>query len=555
MSRMINLVVVAGGKQTRFRDLSIFPKVLLPSATSCSILSELVDKTRNSEVPLKRWIVINKQYSEQVKTYIRVNSLQAEIEVIESTNTNGSFNTLREVKGLLPSENVLFIWSDLSLDDFSGVLKRCNDCSDDGILFTRAGQYRYNATGHQQDGTSKRRLASIQCLSTPIGNVPGLYFLKNLALLDSVDFKSDEVKDLVDAIDAIDGRSFEICDLCELSTELIEYRDLDVYKRCIRGSFKANHLQTRFFNSLVVNPSEKTMTKRAVDPDYAHLIKKEISWYTKYESLAGASEKMAAPRVHDFTEDSFTMDYLVGYEPLHIVLDLFESNLDITKIYKLYHNVLAAVDDVTGASSLDVSFETFKRDLRKEVVTKVIDRCEKIKAFLLNYKREDLEAVLEEAFARLVVFAVDSPDYDIERGTLKYWFCHGDLNGSNILVNRDTLDVKFVDPRGYFGETKLYGWRPYEHAKLLYCLYGYDDFNTKPQIYGEDWPKLRSSLEYSRFRDERFARDGKSYKSYQMLVGVIYVALAGYISQDIMKANIAYDYGMRILKWVLGRED
>ena len=54
--------------------------------------------------------------------------------------------------------------------------------------------------------------------------------------------------------------------------------------------------------------------------------------------------------------------------------------------------------------------------------------------------------------------------------------------------------------------------------------------------------------------NEGFAR-GNSYRSYQMLVGVIYVALAGYISQDIMKANIAYDYGMRILKWILGRED
>ncbi len=552
---MINLVIVAGGKQTRFRDLSVFPKVLLPSVTSCSILSELVNKTQDSEAPLKRWIVINEQYSEQVKTYIRVNGLQDELEVIESTNTNGSFNTLREVKDLLPPENVLFIWSDLSLDDFSSVLKRCNDCSDDGILFTRAGQYRYNATGYQQDGARKRLLASIQCLSTPVGNVPGLYFLKNLALLDFVDFKSDEVKDLVDTIDAADNGSFEICDLSDINTELIEYRDLDVYRKCVKESFKANSLQTRFFNSLVVDSSRKTITKRAIDPDYVHLIKKEIDWYTKYESLAGASGKIASPHVHSFTEDSFTMDYLVGYEPLHTVLDHLESTSDIAKIHNLYHNVLAAVDDLTGASSSVVSFETFKRDLRKEVVTKVIDRCEKIKAFLLNYKREDLEDILEEAFAGLTTFAANSADCDIKQGTFKYWFCHGDLNGSNILVNPDTLDVKFVDPRGYFGETKLYGWKPYEHAKLLYCLYGYDDFNTKPQIYGEDWPKLRPSLEYSGFRDESFARDGESYKSYQMLVGVIYVALAGYISQDVMKANIAYDYGMRILKWALGRED
>ena len=96
----------------------------------------------------------------------------------------------------------------------------------------------------------------------------------------------------------------------------------------------------------------------------------------------------------------------------------------------------------------------------------------------------------------------------------------------------------------------MYGWKPYELAKILYCLYGYDDFNIKPQIYLEDWPKPRMSLEFSGFNDIVFDSEA-NYKYYQLLVGVIYVALAGYISQDIMKSNIAYDYGMRLLEWTL----
>lgn len=551
---MINLVIVAGGKQTRFKDLSIFPKVLLPSATSCSILKELIDKTKNLDVSLKRWIVINKQYSEQLKTYIRVNGLQDDIEIIESTSTNGSFNTLNEVKSFLPTSNILFIWSDLSLDSFSKILKSCEECTGNGILFTKNGQYRYGASGYALDDPRKRLLGNIYCSPSSEGNIPGLYFLKDLSIFDKTDFKEDEIKDLVDAIALNHDDKFEICDLKDIETELIEYRDLGVYKKYIKDNFKEDKLQTRFFNSLSVDPTGKTMTKKAIDPGYVHLVKKEIDWYTKYEALLGKDAELATPRVYSFTEDSFTMDYLATYKPLHEVLDSLEKSSSIKKIQKLYQNIFKAVEKVSSVSNIIVPVDVFKRDLKKEIVTKVIDRCENIKSFLVNYKKEELETILEETFEDLVTFASNNGDFDVEMQTVEYWFCHGDLNGSNILVDEDTLDVKFVDPRGYFGETKLYGWKPYEYAKLLYCLYGYDDFNVKPQIYGEDWPKLRQSIEYSGFRDEGFAR-GANYRSYQLLVGVIYVALAGYISQDIMKANIAYDYGMRILKWTLGKED
>ena len=34
-------------------------------------------------------------------------------------------------------------------------------------------------------------------------------------------------------------------------------------------------------------------------------------------------------------------------------------------------------------------------------------------------------------------------------------------------------EIIFIDPRGYFGNTKLYGLKQYDFAKLLFGLSGY----------------------------------------------------------------------------------
>ena len=46
----------------------------------------------------------------------------------------------------------------------------------------------------------------------------------------------------------------------------------------------------------------------------------------------------------------------------------------------------------------------------------------------------------------------------------------------------DTFDMRavLIDPRGYFGKTKLYGDADYDWAKLYYSINGnYDLFNRK----------------------------------------------------------------------------
>ena len=67
-----------------------------------------------------------------------------------------------------------------------------------------------------------------------------------------------------------------------------------------------------------------------------------------------------------------------------------------------------------------------------------------------------------------------------------------------------------------------------------------------PQIYGIDKPIRLKWFDQINYLNK---------KKYKVLVGVIWIALAGYISQDIMKANIAYEYGMQMLQDALDEDE
>ena len=56
-------------------------------------------------------------------------------------------------------------------------------------------------------------------------------------------------------------------------------------------------------------------------------------------------------------------------------------------------------------------------------------------------------------------------------------FIHGDCTFSNLMVREDGTPV-LLDPRGYFGYTRLFGDELYDWAKLYYSVVGnYDPFN------------------------------------------------------------------------------
>jgi fructosamine-3-kinase len=56
---------------------------------------------------------------------------------------------------------------------------------------------------------------------------------------------------------------------------------------------------------------------------------------------------------------------------------------------------------------------------------------------------------------------------------------HGDCQFNNILYNNDKNEIYFIDPRGYYGDSKIYGIPEYDYAKVLFALSGYDEFDNR----------------------------------------------------------------------------
>jgi len=59
-----------------------------------------------------------------------------------------------------------------------------------------------------------------------------------------------------------------------------------------------------------------------------------------------------------------------------------------------------------------------------------------------------------------------------------FTFIHGDLQFSNTLLDNNG-NIKIIDPRGYFGDTLLFGDPAYDIAKLLYAIDNYHKINEK----------------------------------------------------------------------------
>jgi len=59
----------------------------------------------------------------------------------------------------------------------------------------------------------------------------------------------------------------------------------------------------------------------------------------------------------------------------------------------------------------------------------------------------------------------------------KYNLIHGDTHLGNILLC-DNNDLYFIDPRGYFGESRLFGLCEYDYAKLMFGISGYSVFDN-----------------------------------------------------------------------------
>ena len=545
-NKIKNVVIVAGGLNTRMENLSVFPKILFPMITYGSILSYDIEKIE--EIGAKPYLVINNKYYEMVKQYCERNKLTDRITIIQSFNSDGSANTLKSVSAFLPDTDTLLVWSDLIVNDFNMLkyfLTKCerkspiDDHKANNIIITSFGQYRFNVEEEYVKKTFKG--IKIEELEKPkssdtfvvAGNVPGIYWYNIRP-----DFlKIGEDKHNYDYIEFLRDYYPDDIDIEILGGNITEFRDKESYIRYIVNAPKGSDIEkkTRFFNSLTLSRDGETLFKSCKNEEYKHLIKKEIAWYTKAKEIGfGGIPKIENCHVDDDPkkEDWIEMELLKDYKTLHS----WSETMNLDELKTMVNDVIAKFKELHSLEIKPVEFLDVQEDYEEEFINKVLRRCDSISHMLINYDREDLENTLVKACNYLYH---DKCKIGVMPNTT-YSFIHGDPNGSNVMYNKETREVKLIDPRGYFGKTKMFGPKEYDFAKILYFISGYDDFNKYPKIWKVDEPK--EILESWNIPNDLM------YAPCWVMLGIIWISLAQYIGQDIMKANIAYDYGLRILK-------
>ena len=187
----------------------------------------------------------------------------------------------------------------------------------------------------------------------------------NLDLLDYIIFDTNNHKEKLEKQDV---------------ERLMEYRDLDTYIDILKNH-KRELTQTRFFNKLEIDKENKVVRKYAIHPDYYKIIDQEMKWYEFVENhiYKDKNIKRFTPRIYktDFEKHSFEMEYLDDYIPLHEYLST-HSLEDIKDVYKNIFNALNEFAKVNNSTYQP----DYEEDIDKELYTKVIDRCEKIKNYL-----------------------------------------------------------------------------------------------------------------------------------------------------------------------------
>jgi hypothetical protein len=113
------------------------------------------------------------------------------------------------------------------------------------------------------------------------------------------------------------------------------------------------------------------------------------------------------------------------------------------------------------------------------------------------------------------------------------------------------VQAVFIDPRGYFGTTALFGDAAYDWAKLLYSVQtNYDQFNARRfrlVIGAKDVSLAVDSSGYEDFTPMVLERAGRPPEYLQIVLGIIWLSLTTYAWDDYDQVCGAFYRGVEVL--------
>jgi GTP:adenosylcobinamide-phosphate guanylyltransferase/thiamine kinase-like enzyme len=489
------IIVQAGGKGTRLEHLTVNkPKALVP-VDNLPVLFYLFRK-----FPDKRFIIIADYKREVMREYL---AAFADVcyHVVDAEG-KGTCGGIAQAAELLPERTpFLLIWSDLILPGSFEIPEATDNYI--GLSQTFNCRWRYENNVFNEEVSHEYGVA-------------GLFLFKDKSYINDVPYSGEFVRYLKDKnvrftpIGLAGTREFGI---------LEEYNKLGVIK-------------TRPFNKLSIE--DNLVIKTPSDKQGANLALLERNWY-KYAIANGVR---AIPSIHNI--EPLTMERIDGKNIYECTDFTYQEKREL---------LIKIVNGLKGIHSIESApVDIFS--VKNAYYGKTIERLNKIRDLIPHADKKVININSREC--RNIYFYRREFEKLLE--TIKcdrFAFIHGDCTFSNTMI-RNNGEPVFIDPRGYFGYTKLFGDPNYDWAKLYYSVMGnYDRFNLKDfrLNIAEHSVKLRiSSNGWEPLADELLTLSGADKITIKLLHAVIWLSLTTYAWQDYDSVCAAFYNGIYYLE-------
>lgn len=417
------IIVQAGGKGTRMEYLTTNkPKSLVP-VDNLPMLFHLFRK-----YPDKRFIIIGDYKYDVLKKYLAAFAKVTYL-LVDARGYQGTCAGISDALKLIPEgKSFALIWSDLILPkEFELPVKENNYL---GLSKDFQCRWKY------ENGIFEEK-ASVEY------GVAGFFIFKNRREIVDVPKQGEFVRWLQEK-----GMKPETLALSKTK----EYGLLSEYN-------KLKTQRCRPFNRMTEDGNK--LIKEGIDEQGKQLAIREKEWYQFVEPLGFQN----IPKIYSY--EPFVMEKVNGKNIYEYDLSFEEKKGILVKIVDMLKK-LHALGNV----------ETDYFSMQEAYANKTFDRLEKIRD-LVPFANERYITINGRKCRNVFFYRNELEDKLAKLDAKKFVLLHGDCTFSNMML-REGKEPILIDPRGYFGYTKMYGDVAYDWAKLYYSIVGnYDKFNIK----------------------------------------------------------------------------
>ena len=417
------VIVQAGGKGTRMGQYAQNrPKCLVPINDIPMIINTL-NTYKDKDV-----IIIADHLSDVLEKYLKLFYKGHNYWIVNTTESGTAGGMKKAVSFIPDDEPFILTWADLFFENDQKFFFR------DELLVGLSNTFKCR--------WSLKDKKFVNESSTEEG-VAGFFVFKNKSKFKDLTIEKSLVRGfLTDNYTQKDIDSFYLSGCFEVGEK-------EKYEEII-----ANKITHRFFNK--VEMDDTTVYKSCIVPEYANVHQNEKDWYEFVDGKFDRTPKL-------YSTNPLIMQKIDGRHAWDIDED---KSIIIDNYCDILHDLhTVGFSQGSMGECMNVYF------------TKAWNRVEEV-APILRYLNEPAIningvccqnpmynlSVLEDAMSGIV--------YDIY-----YNVIHGDPSFSNSLVDKDNK-VWLIDPRGSFGNTKIFGDRRYDWAKFYYSAVGnYDSMN------------------------------------------------------------------------------